>query len=153
MPIVTTPSSTLLRQLFPSWEFFDVARLSPTLQLRRLPSGAEPGAWLGVVRPAPRRWWQLFFNPAGTQTLAAQTLVERWYTELIEQGEDAPACRESFAVITALAEGTLAGRAVGPLTERGGWQLRLVVIDEEAHTMEVVFESGRMAVRGLPVKK
>ena len=129
-----------------------MARLSPTLQLRRLPSGAEPGAWLGVVRPAPRRWWQLFFNPAGTQTLAAQTLVERWYTELIEQGEDAPACRESFAVITALAEGTLAQRAVGPLAERGGWQLRLVVIDEEAHTMEVVFVSGRMAVHGWPVK-
>lgn len=150
---MTTPSSTLLRQLFPSWEFFDVARLSPTLQLRRLPSGAEPGAWLGVVRPAPRRWWQLFFNPAGTQTLAAQTLVERWYSELIEQGEDTPACRESFAVITALAEGTLAERGVVPLAERGGWQLRLVVIDEEARTMEVVFESGRMAVRGLPVKK
>ncbi len=130
-----------------------MARLSPTLQFRRLPSGAEPGAWFGVVRPAPRRWWQLFFNPAGTQTLAAQTLVERWYTELIEQGEDAPACRESFAVITALAEGTLAERGVGPLAERDGWQLRLVVIDEEARTMEVVLESGRMAVRGLPVKK
>ena len=52
-----------------------------------------------------------------------------------------------------LAEGTLAERAVVPLAERDGWQLRLVVIDEEARTMEVVFESGRMAVRGLPVKK
>ena len=53
--IVTSPSLTLLRQLFPSWEFFDVARLPPSLQFRLLPDEEEPGAWYDVVRPAPRR--------------------------------------------------------------------------------------------------
>ena len=144
---MTTATSTLLRQLFPSWEFFDVARLPPTLELRRLSAQGEPGAWVGVVHPSPRRWWHLFFNPAGTQTLAAQTLVERWYTELIELEVDAPAYRESLALVTALAESALAETA---LAEGSGWQFRLVVIDEEERTVDVVYESERMTLDVAP---
>lgn len=144
---VTTAASTLLRQLFPSWEFFDVARLPPTLQLRTLPAQAEPGAWLGVVHPRPRRWWHLFFNPAGTQTLASQTLVERCYTELVELGEDSASCRESLALMTALAENALpevaATEADIAVTDR--WQFRLVVIDDDEATTDVVYESVRFA--------
>jgi len=138
LPTVTTPTSTLLRQLFPSWKFFDVARLPPTLQLRQLPAHGEPGHWLGVVNPTRRRWWHLLFNPAGTRTLAAQTLVERWYTELIEFGEDAPACRESLALVIALAESAL---AEADATAGNGWQFRLVVLDSDEDTTHVVYES------------
>ncbi len=147
---MTTPASTLLRQLFPSWEFFDVARLPPTLQLRRFSTQGEPGVWLGAVHPSPRRWWHLFFNPAGTRTLAAQTLVERWYTELVELGEDAPESRESLTLVIALAEHCLAeaDTAVGD-----GWQLRLVVFDEAERTTDVVYESDRIALEYAPVAR
>lgn len=144
---MTTPSSTLLRQLFPSWEFFDVARLPPTLQIRLLPIDGAPGAWLGVVRPSPRRWWHLLFNPAGTQTLAAQTLVERWYTELVEEGAPSAACQESLALMTALAELALAELALEPSAGYDGWQLRVIVTDGDDETdgvMEVVYESDRL---------
>jgi hypothetical protein len=148
--VVTTPTSTLLRQLFPSWEFFDVARLPPTLQLRLLPVEGPAAAWLDVVVPSARRWWHVLFNPEGTRTLAAQTLVERWYTELSELGEASAACRESLALVTALAERSVADRSVADraLTDPsriGGWELRLVVVDEEDDAMEILYESGPLA--------
>lgn len=148
---MTTPTSTLLRQLFPSWEFFDVARLPPTLQFRLLSGSGTAAPWRGVVHPSPRRWWHVVFNPAGTQTLAAQTLVERWYTELVEQGEQAPACIASLKLVTALAESALAesalsDRATPPSAAHDGWQLRLIVTDDEDGFMEVVYESDRMAL-------
>ncbi len=146
LSIVTTPASTLLRQLFPSWEFFDVARLPPTLQLRRLSLQGGPGYWLGAVHPSPRRWWHLLYNPAGTQSLAAQTLVERWYTELVELEALAPACRESLALVTALAESALSESVVTKVDAAEGddWQFRLVIIDDDEGTTEVVYESDRI---------
>ncbi len=136
---MTTPSSTLLRQLFPSWEFFDVARLPPTLQIRLLPEAGACDGWLEVVRPSPRRWWHVLFNPAGTQTLAAQTLVERWYTELVDGGAHTAACQELFSLVTALA-----ARALHPSAGHDGWQLRLIVTDDEDGAMDVVYESDRL---------
>lgn len=143
---MTTPSSTLLRQLFPSWEFFDVARLPPTLQLRLLSAIGGPGPWQPVVRPSPRRWWHVVFNPAGTQTLAAQTLVERWYTELVELGDQSASSRESLGLVTALAEHALAMRALAPSSGDDGWQLRLVVTDDADGSMDVVYESDRLSL-------
>lgn len=147
---MTTPSSTLLRQLFPSWEFFDVARLPPTLQLRVLFRNGAAGDWLAVVRPSPRRWWHLLLNPAGTQTLAAQTLVERWYTELLELGEDEPTYRETFGLVRALAESALIGGAHAITSTRSDWQLRLVVVDDESGDVEVAYESERFLVSNAP---
>ncbi len=118
-----------------------MARLPPALQRRWLSSQGAPGDWIGVVQPSPRRWWHLLFNPAGTQTLAAQTLVERWYLELVELGEAAPACRESLTLVTALAESAL---VQADAAEGDGWQLRLVVIDEADGTTDVVYESDRI---------
>jgi len=142
--MVTTPTSTLLRQLFPSWEFFDVARLPPTLQFRLLSGSDTEAPWLGVVRLLPRRWWHVVFNPAGTRTLAAQTLVERWYTELVDAGEQAPASLVSLTLVTALAESALAERPSPPSAEHDGWQLRLIVNDNEDGFTEVVYESDRL---------
>lgn len=113
-----------------------MARLPPTLQCRLLPVAGAPEPWVGVVHPSPRQWWHLLFNPAGTETLAAQTLVERWYTELVELGAHATACQESLALVTALAE-----NALTPLARHDGWQLRLIVTDDEDGFTEVVYES------------
>jgi hypothetical protein len=148
--IVTSPSLTLLRQLFPSWEFFDVARLPPTLQFRLLPDEGEPGAWHDVVRPAPRRWWHLLFNPAGTQTLAAQTLVEQWYTELVEQGEESAVCQGSLQLVTALSDSVRRERQSSGSAAPAGWQLRLIVIDESGSAPEVVYESDRLTSDSAP---
>lgn len=122
--------------------------MQPTLQLRLHPSKGELGAWRGVVHASPRRWWNLFFNPAGTQSLAAQSLIERWYAELVEMGSDAPASRESLGLVMALsksafAEGALTERAniEADASEGDGWQLRLVLVDDESGTTEVVYES------------
>lgn len=142
--IVTSPSLTLLRQLFPSWEFFDVARLPPTLQFRVLPDKEEPVAWYDVVRPAPRRWWHLLFNPAGTQTLAAQTFVEQWYTELVEREEEAASCEGSLQLVIALSDGARRAHQPSGSAAPGGWQLRLIVVDESDGTLEVVYESDRL---------
>ncbi|QJR36823.1 hypothetical protein [Gemmatimonas groenlandica] len=140
-----TPSSTLLRQLFPSWAFFDEARLPPTLQLRLLPDSGTTGSWQHVIRPSPRRWWHVVFNPAGTQTLAAQTLVERWYTELVELGERSAACQESLSLVTSLAEHALAEHALAASTDgRDAWQLRLIVTDDDDGVIHVVYESDRL---------
>ena len=123
-----------------------MARLPPTLQLRRLPAGEVAAPWIGVIRPMPRRWWHVLFNPAGTRTLAAQTLVERWYTELVELGEQAPATTESLRLVTALAESVLANPASPPSAAHDGWQLRLIVTDDEDGFLDVVYESDRLAL-------
>lgn len=128
-----------------------MARLPPTLQLRLLAANGADAVWRGVVRPSPRRWWHLVFNPAGTETLAAQTLVERWYTELVELGEASSACETSRRLVTAFAERALERDRVVPSAEHDGWQLRLIVTDDDDGFMEVVYESDRMdlpAVRG-----
>jgi len=94
----------------------------------------------------PRRWWHLLYNPAGTQSLAAQTLVERWYIEQAELGEDAPACRESLALVRALAESALSEIAdsVADAAEGDGWQFRLVIVDDDEGTTDVAYESDRI---------
>ena len=148
--IVTSPSLTLLRQLFPSWKFFDVAQLPPTLQFRVLPDEGEPGAWYNVVRPWPRRWWHLLFNPAGTQTLAAQTLVEQWYTELVERGEEAASCEGSLQLVIALSDSVRRERQLSGSAAPDGWQLRLIMVDESDGTPEVVYESDRFTSDSAP---
>ena len=141
-----TPSSTLLRQLFPSWAFFDVTGLPPTLQVRLLPSRDAAGGWRNVIRPPRRRWWHVVFNPEGTQTLAAQTLVERCYTELLELGEQTPAYRESLVLVRAVAERAVADDAVAAWAGCAGWQLRIIVTDDDDGLVQVVYESDRWAL-------
>lgn len=121
-----------------------MACLPPALQLRLLSGREADTPWREVVHPSPRRWWHAVFNPAGTQTLAAQTLVERWYTDLVEQGEQAPASIASLRLVTALAESALAERGTPPSAEHDGWQLRLIVTDEADGFTEVVYESDRL---------
>ncbi len=127
-----------------------MARLPPTLQLRRLSGGGTEAPWFEVVRPSPRRWWHVVFNPAGTQSLATQTLVERWYTELVEHGEQAPASLVSLTLVTALAESALSESSSPTSAGDDGWQFRLIVTDDEDDFMEVVYESDRLP---LPVAR
>ena len=141
---MTTPASTALKLLFPSWEFFDEATLPPTLQCRRFPCQGEPGSWIDVVQPPPRRWWNLLFNAKGTETLAAQSLVERWYTELIELGEHAPTYQQTLALVTALAEHAFAKHRHHT---DDPWQLRLVVRDTDTNTIDVAYQSDRLTLR------
>jgi hypothetical protein len=142
---VTTPSRTVLGLLFPSWTFFDAARLTPTLQVRRLATDGPADVWRAAVTPPRRRWWHVVFNPAGTQTLAAQTLVEAWYRELTEDSGEAPADGASLPLVMALAEWAVLD-LVGPVVRDGDdWQLRLVVTHAEGGEFEVIYESGRMA--------
>ena len=139
---MTTPASTLLKLLFPSWEFFDDATLPPTLQCRRFPFQGEPGGWIDVVQPPPRRWWNLLFNAKGTETLAAQTLVERWYTELTELEEHDPTYQQTLALVTALAE-----HAVAHHHADEPWQLRLIVRASDTNTVDVAYQSDRLPLR------
>ena len=81
------------------------------------------------------------FNPEGTQTLAAQTLVERFYAELVELGAQTNAGSESLLLVKALAERALADDAVSAWAQRDAWQLRLIVTDDESDFMDVVYES------------
>ncbi len=133
---------TLLRLLFPTWAFFDVSGAPPSLEVRRIVAPDAAGAWEPVVRASPRRWWHLFYNPAGTYTLAAQTLVERLYTELRDAegrpvGADAAAAEsrmaETEALVANLAESVLLAswredaRASG--SAKATWQWRIVVRD------------------------
>ena len=80
------------------------------------------------------------FNPAGTRTLAAQTMVEWWYTELVELGEQAPSSIESLTLVAALAES-----ALPPSAGADAWQLRLIVTDDDG-SMEVVYQSDRLTL-------
>jgi hypothetical protein len=142
---VTTPTRTVLGLLFPSWTFFDAARLTPTLQVRRISADGSADVWRAAVTPPRRRWWHVVFNPAGTQTLAAQTLVEAWYRELTEDSDEAPAEDASLPLVMALAEWAVSD-PVGPeLRDDDVWQLRLVVTHEEGGELDVMYESGRMA--------
>jgi hypothetical protein len=125
MPIL----AVLLRLLFPSWAFFDVAGAPPTLEVRAHPPGGAPGPWMAVVRAPARRWWHLVFNPEGTRALAEQTLVERWCDELEAGGMES--ARES---VTGALVGQLAASAAPPGWRTGreaGWQYRLVVADTD----------------------
>jgi hypothetical protein len=136
---VTTPTRTLLGLLFPSWTFFDVARLTPTLQVRRLSADGSADVWRAAVVPPRRRWWHVAFNPAGTQTLAAQTLVETWCRELTEP-EDGPAAGgASLSLVMALAERAVVEHE-GSTSD--GWQLRLIVTDDDDQAT-VLYESAR----------
>ena len=49
------------------------------LEVRPVSSGGGEKPWTAAVCAAPRRWFHVCFNPTGTRTLAAQTLVERLY--------------------------------------------------------------------------
>jgi hypothetical protein len=138
-----TPSSTLLRQLFPSWEFFDVTGLPPILQIRLLPSRDPAAGWRNVVRPPRRRWWHVLFNPAGTQTLAAQTLVETWCRELMEQDDTSTDGGRSLPLVMALAESAMEESDAPALRDGDRWQLRLIVTDDDDH-VTVLYESERV---------
>ena len=120
--------STLLRLLFPSWAFFDVATATPELEVRRAPPDGEAGAWQRAVRVAPRQWWHLLWNPSGTRALAEQALVER-LDVLRSRGDDAS---PEGLVSQALVE-RLAASAVPPewlFGPRAGWQYRVAVTGE-----------------------
>jgi hypothetical protein len=137
MPLLTT----LLRLLFPSWAFFDVASAPPALEVRPRPANGEPGAWRAVVQAPPRRWWHLVFNPLGTRALLQQTLVERWCDEV-----DGTATNElddsTAAMTTRLLEHLAEGATVGAWRSGGdaGWEWRVVV--REGAAVTVVAESG-----------
>lgn len=89
------------------------------------------------------------FNPAGTQTLAAQTLVEGWSRELTEHADAARTGGASLPLVMALAEQALAEPALAEpgfptLHGGGGWQLRLIVMDDDDEHITVLYESGRL---------
>lgn len=134
----------MLGLLYPSWTFFDAVRQTPTLQVRRLPVDGSAGEWRDAVTPPERRWWHVVFHPAGTQTLAAQTLVETWCRELLEQ-EDA-AGGASLPLVMALGERAVAEMAGSVPRDGDGWQLRMVVTDEDDDRVSVLYESGRVAM-------
>jgi hypothetical protein len=142
---VTTPARTVLGLLFPSWAFFDAARLTPTLEVRRLPTDGSADAWRAAVTPPRRRWWHVVFNPAGTQTLATQTLVETWYRELTDDADEAPTNGTSLPLVMALAEWSVMEMDGAVLRDGEEWQLRLVVAHEEGGSLDVIYESGRLA--------
>lgn len=101
MPLLTS----LLRLLFPSWAFFNVASAPPSLEVRATTPPDASGPWLAVVRAPRRRWWHLFFNARGTQALARQTVVERWQAEH-DAGEDESV---SWALLQNMAEQEIPG--------------------------------------------
>jgi hypothetical protein len=138
----------VLGLLFPSWTFFDAARLTPTLQVRRFPADGSAGLWREAVMPPVRRWWHVVYNPAATQTLAAQTLVETWYRELMEHDGTATGDGAMLSLVMALAE--CAAMELDGLALRDGdgdgWQLRLVVTDDNDDHVTVLYESERLAM-------
>ena len=89
----------------------------------------DVGPWEPVVRASPRRWWHLLYNPVGTSTLAAQTLVERLYGELRDPSPNASAqaarVAESEALVSHLAETAVPSSWREPM----GWEWRIVVRD------------------------
>jgi hypothetical protein len=150
---VATPLSTLLRLLFPSWEFFDVARRPPALEVLVRHENRPTGVWQRVVYPPTRRWWHLVCNPAGTRTLAAQTIVERCYAELDRDDGDPAARQAAMTMVGALAESWVrradaSGQSRRPTTQRDDmdepaiWQWRIIVHDDESGTTAVVYVSG-----------
>lgn len=85
------------RILIPTWRFFDSA--GPGVELWV----CENGEWRKFLRPPPRRWFQLFYNPQWTLFHAHQNLVERM---AVEAGEGMPPHKtDSFALIDRLVGG------------------------------------------------
>lgn len=114
-----------MRLLFPSWAFFDEAAAPPTLEVRRASDVGDDGPWTAVVRAMPRRWWQLLFNPEGTRTLAAQTLVERLYLAIANGEAESDDAITTRALVENLAE-TAAVHALRSGADEG-LQWRIVV--------------------------
>ncbi len=118
----------LLRLLFPSWAFFDTAGAAPVLEVRAHAATdplltSSPHGWQPVVRPLKRRLWHVLFNPGGTLTLAEQTIVERWHSEIEEEVES--------DVTRAMVERLVAAHvaALGAARRDVQWQYRLRVGD------------------------
>jgi hypothetical protein len=141
---VTTPTRTLLGLLFPSWTFFDAVRATPALEIRPFPTAGMAGDWRPAVTPPRRRWWHLVFNPAGTHTLAAQTLVEAWCRELLDAEQPPSPESQSFPLVLALAKAAVAAEGAAALPSPHGWQLRLVLRHPEDGRREVLHETGRL---------
>lgn len=130
---------TLLRLIFPSWAFFDVAMAPPVLEVRVFSATGEAGPWRAAVQAPRRRWWHLVFNPSGTRALAWQTVVERWCDEHVGTPPNqaaAPGGDVTSTLLEHLAEG--AARQLGA---GAGWQWRIVVTEGAAPT--VVAEGDR----------
>ena len=108
--------------------------------MRRVLSGGGDEPWTAAVRAAPRRWSQMLFNPRGTRTLAAQTLVERLYLAVVNGEADtrdaitARALVENFAETVAVDE-----LRVGAWM---GWQWRIVV---RTDTIEQIVTVGEVS--------
>lgn len=134
---------SLLSLLFPSWTFFDAVRLTPALQVRQLCADGSTDGWRDAVTPPRRRWSHVVFNPHGTAALAAQTLIETWARELMEQEEVPATGGASLPLVMALAEQSVAAPH-GPASDE--WQLRLIVRHADGGDVEVVYESGLLAM-------
>ena len=154
---MTTPFRTLLGLLFPSWTFFDAVRLTPLLQLRRLPAPGAAGEWVLALTPLRRRWWHVLFNAAGTQTLAAQTVVEGWARELSGPAYSADG-GSSLPLVLAMAEHAVRERGWCTADSANAWQLRLVVTESDDaanahHEGEtLLYESDRLPLPG-PIER
>jgi hypothetical protein len=150
---VTTPFRTLLGLLFPSWTFFDAVRLTPLLQLRRLPAPGAASEWVPALTAPRRRWWHVLFNAAGAQTLAAQTVVEGWARELSDSAYSADG-GSSLPLVLAMAEHAVRERGWHTADGAGAWQLRLIVAENDdtssAHQEgeTLLYESDRLPLPG-----
>lgn len=82
------------------------------------------------------------FNPAGTRTLAAQTIVERCYAELISEDGDPAVRQQAMTSVDALAESWV--RQVGngvPRMRAAIWQWRITVHNDDTGSTDVICTS------------
>jgi hypothetical protein len=96
---------SLIRILFPSWNFFNrfgfttrlyfrtnyLLELSPQLQPNDLESKVKFGPWMPAIANPKRGWSSFFLNPDGNACLAVYSILERFVIEINESkpGSDA----------------------------------------------------------------
>jgi hypothetical protein len=112
--ILTSVFATLTRLFVPSWRFFDDETPGIVFKVR-VASATEAGVWTQVLRPPPRHWSHLFWNPDGNRTLAAYSLLERLLQDVAD--DNTRSLRTSLALVTELARSEVARHGVAATGE------------------------------------
>jgi hypothetical protein len=117
-------AAALLRLCFPSWKFFDSAGTLPELQVRRLGHPDTAHGWVPALGPSTRPPWALLFNPAGTERLAAQSIVERF--DLSRHTQDVTRAEHTTAALLVQHLAEMSVPAEWRNEPGAGWEWRVV---------------------------
>lgn len=153
--VIQGPWLFFLRAFFPNWKFFHAVGHVPHLYVRGETAAGAWTDWHLVYPRLPRRWHQVFHNPAVNLALSHQNLVDHFASDLngLPDGADASGL-PTYRLVSRLARQAIRGQAWGdtpmiavslPAVQRFQFELRMEL--PEPPRSELMLQSPVLPVR------